>query len=409
MNIISTVPRKGFINALKEREPLRPICAADIISRLPEWIWFPYIPKGMVTILEGEPDQGKSWITCSIASHISNGTPLPGQKHTSPPQKVLMMTQEDDLGVTMRPRLEALGANLSNIFLLDKNFTLDEWGLAQIDTLMRSMVITILVLDPMTKYMGGKIDMYRPNETDMVMSPLVQAARDTECAILLVRHLRKSKSGNAKDNGIGSINILGSARSVVQVSQLANGTKVMTHIKHNISAQGPSLTYSTEGNTFKWGEELGMEDSAVQKKVSTNPRAYGAEKARAFLRTTLKDGPVWVAEVLARGADEGISKITLERAKVGVVVSQKDGQKWVWRLVEDEQVEGDQEAGSGCGEDRGDVQHSPVISEGVAGTNGVGDEEEGGPTREGGELSPELQALLDTMNAKLATTQRAVN
>lgn len=408
MNPVSTKPKEGFKMPEPAPDPphnFHPILASDVVSRVPEWVWFPYIPKGMVTILEGEPDQGKSWITCSIAAHISNGTPLPGQTHPSPPQKVLMMTQEDDLGFTMRPRLEKLGANLSNIYLMDGYVTVSEDSLARLDEFMRSMFITIVVMDPMTKYMGGKIDINRANETDMMMGPLVRAARDTECAILLVRHLRKSKGANAKDNGIGSINIIGSARSVLQVSENADGEKIMTHIKHNISAEGPSIRYSTEDNDFKWGEMIG----SVKRKVSTKPRS-SLEQARAFIRTTLRDGPVDSRELMARAKDEGISMVTLDRAKVGLAVSQKDGQKWVWRLEEDEQAQGDQEAGAECGGVGESCPEIPEASEGHIEEHSTEDEEGGSPaSTSGNPLSPELQALLDTMNAKLSQNQRLVS
>lgn len=299
----------------------------DVEPEEVNWVWYPYLPAGKLIMLEGDPGLGKSWISCDISSRVSTGAPFPGQTQSRPPGRALILSAEDGLGETIRPRLEKLGANMHNVFASDEHFTLDDRGISALEYTMSKVEATIVFLDPIVGYMGTQIDMHRANEVRGLMAKLHQIAKRTGSAVIAVRHLRKGGGGKAIYNGIGSIDFTAAARSALQVGMTKGGKTYMAHIKHNLSPEGPTLAYEIEDNVFKWKGELEFIPEE-KPKTSTKARA-GLEQ---FLFDLLKDGPQPASRVLELAHAHGWSTGTVQKIKTGLVHSRKQGKEWLWEL-----------------------------------------------------------------------------
>ena len=322
---------------------------ADVQPEEIRWLWYPYIPAGKLSSIEGDPGLGKSWITCAIATAIANGLALPGQRHPMRPQKVLMASAEDGLADTVVPRLQAFDADLDNIFAIEDNFTLNRQGIDTLEETMKEFAAAIVFIDPLVAYLGGKVDINRANEVRDVMKQMARAAENTGAAVVTVRHLRKGSGGKSIYRGLGSIDFTAASRSVLYVEQSPEGLKLVRHIKCNYAPKGKAIAYSlTEGEPipgtdrytigeFKWGE---FTDDPEQVEISTRPRAL--VKAQEFLHDLLRPGRVESTEVYDAAMKAGISLSTLNRAKKGLALSVKDGDNWYWELVGAEGTEGEQ-------------------------------------------------------------------
>lgn len=337
MPTVITAPNPNWTPREHIEKPHKPIVfhkLIDVEAEEVRWTWYPYIPAGKLTMLEGDPGQGKSWITCALAADLSAGRALPGAT-AMPPQKVLMLSAEDGLGDTIRPRIDALQGNMNNIFVSDDFFILDPQGVKDMEELMRATAATIVFMDPIVAYMGAKVDMHRANEVRGLMTALAEAAKRTGTAIVAVRHMRKSGTNGGKGkaiySGIGSIDFTAAVRSVLQVEETKSGKKYLYHAKHNLTPKGPSLAYNFEGGAFSWAGILSRdEENGNAPAVNTKSRAVA--KAEQFLHDMLRDGPVSAATLLEAAAKQGISLNSLNRAKPGLAISRKTPDGWVWEL-----------------------------------------------------------------------------
>ena len=332
---ISTTPNPHFQSpAPPKHKPLTYHRLADVEAEEVKWLWYPYIPAGKLSLLEGDPGQGKSWITCALAADLSCGRALPGQKEALPPQKVLMLSAEDGLGDTIRPRIEGLAGNMNNIYVSDDYFILDPQGVKDLEDLMRTTAATIVFMDPIVAYMGGKIDMHRANEVRGLMTALAEAAKRTGTAVVAVRHLRKGgtdgKVGKAIYSGIGSIDFTAAVRSVMQVQESKSGNKYMYHAKHNLTPKGDALGYTFKDGHFEWTGPVGQEVLEEESKVSTRPKQVAL--AEQFLFDVLKSGPVSAITLHEQAAEHGISAQAIQRAKKGIAFSRRTSDGWVWYL-----------------------------------------------------------------------------
>ncbi len=338
-------PDWGAANTKPKRSKPRRSPALQLSSVEPEevrWLWRPYIPYGMVTLIEGDPGLGKSWITMAIAAAISAGTSLPGQS-AMPPQKVLILNAEDSLSHTVVPRLISLGADRDNIYAVADFAMLDPEGLVSLESYLREVAATIIFIDPLVAYLGSKMDMHRANEVRTIMAGLYRLAEKTGCAIIAVRHLRKAAGGKAIYRGIGSIDFSAAVRSVLAVEETKSGATVIFHIKSNLAQKGPSIAYSLAEETedidefgrpimvskFEWGGTYDGPDRVVNV-----PKML--DKAVDFLKDYLSAGHVSAVDVFEAAQVAQISTGTLKRAKKGLVRSFREDDVWYWELLRTE-------------------------------------------------------------------------
>lgn len=317
---VSITPKKKFT--------LKATQLSQVEYKETKWLWYPYIPAGAITLLFGNGGMGKSWITCSIAADLSQGRALPGMDRPLPPQKILMVSAEDDPGRIILPRMAALNANMDNIFVSEQQFILDEAGIRALEDAMAEYAATILFIDPLVSYLGSKIDMNKSNESRSMMGPLGEAAKRTGTAVVVVHHERKDSKGKAQHRAMGSADFTNSVRSALLVDEAKGGTRYMNHVKHNWSSQGASLAYLIDGDVFQWDGLF--DDIEPAPRISTNSLK---SKAQAWLINYLKDGPVPSKDVFAAALAAGFTERTLTRAKMGAARSKKlpDGE-WLWEL-----------------------------------------------------------------------------
>lgn len=319
MNISTTSKKQFKLHA-------RPLSQVEFQETI--WLWYPYIPAGAITLLFGNGGMGKSWITCKIAADLSQGRVLPGQHKPLPPQKILMVSAEDDPGRIILPRMAALEANMDNIFVSEQAFVLDEGGIRALEQAMGDYSATILFIDPLVSYLGGKMDINKSNESRAMMGPLGEAAKRTGTAVVVVHHERKDTGGRAQHRAMGSADFTNAVRSALLVDESKAGTRFMNHVKHNWSSKGSSLAYTIDGDVFRWDGVYEAADEGAH--ISTTSRR---SEAREWLTVFLSDGPKSATQVLEAGMALGYSERTLTRAKVGLARSRKlPSGMWLWEL-----------------------------------------------------------------------------
>ena len=165
-------------------EKTKIICIDDIQSREVDWLWYPYIPYGKVTIVQGDPGEGKTSFALALIALLTTGQPLPEQERDGEPVSVIYQTAEDGLADTIKPRLESYGADCKKVLVIDDT----EVGLTLSDKRLEEAVnetgAKLVVLDPIQAYLGRDVDMHRANEVRPVFKRLCAMAEKTGCAVL---------------------------------------------------------------------------------------------------------------------------------------------------------------------------------------------------------------------------------
>jgi hypothetical protein len=333
-----------------EPSPVR--CLADIAPQAVSFLWEPYLPLGKLTLLEGDPGQGKSWLAAAIAAAGSRGRGLPGLGDFTP-FRTLFLTAEDGLPDTLRPRLESLGADCGAVFACDQPLALDlETGLATLAQALATFAPRLLVVDPLVAFLGRATDIYRANEVRSVLAPLVKLVEKHGCALLAIRHLNKAKLGRTLYAGQGSIDFTAAARSVLLAGSAAEDADAhaLIHIKSNLAPHGPALAYHLLP-AFLWQGPSRLTANDLLAAAAPADEASAEDEARTFLRSTLAGpDPLPARLVLNAARDAGISQRTLKRAKrkEGVRTTRRGfgaGSTWLWSLpetgAEAEQMDGD--------------------------------------------------------------------
>jgi len=318
-------------------------CMADIQAEAVDWLWKSYIPKGKVTLVEGDPGIGKSWVSLAIATAVSLGKGLPGQELTEP-ANVVIASAEDGLGDTIRPRLDAMGADVNRIFAIDGALTLDKDGFALLESYLERVRPALLIIDPLVAYLGADIDIHRANETRAVMAQLARLAEKFGVATLAIRHLTKGGMSKAIYRGLGSIDFTAACRSVLLAGRDAENpqSRALVQTKSNLAPAGPSIGYELREGGLYWTGESSLTAAQILA-ADSGARASELDEAVAFLKDELTEGPVPAKDVYRDAEDIGIARRTLERAKAQAgIITRRQGEKgkkgsgaWVWELPAD--------------------------------------------------------------------------
>ena len=326
---------KGVRSYLPKNQPeLKLISLEDVAVEPVRWLWYPYIPLGKLSIIHGDPAEGKTTLALWIAAACSRGLALPGGEN-SEPLTVLYQTAEDGLGDTIKPRLLESKADLQKIYTIDET----DFPLSMLDHRIGEAIqdtqAQLMILDPLQAYLGEKVDMNRANEVRTVMKGLTQVANQTGCAIILVGHLNKSQTANSAQRGLGSMDFRAAARSVLLVGRLKNDRdiRVMVHDKSSLAPEGNSRAFSLENGTLHWQE--GYETLTADELLSGAARGNKVALAEDLIREQLAGGqPVLANEIYQLAKDAGISRRTVEMAKRNMpdVTARKMRNCWAWSL-----------------------------------------------------------------------------
>jgi hypothetical protein len=335
------------------------VSLTDVAAREVQWLWPGRVPLGKLTLLDGDPGLGKSAITLDLAARVSRGGALPDDSRgdVREPAGVVLLCREDGLGDTVRPRLEAVGADLARVTAITGMPT--PTGLREVrlredwQALAREVVrvgARLLMIDPLMAYVERGVNLYRDQDARWALAPLVMLAEMGEVAVVAVRHLTKGGGVNPLYRGGGSIGIVGVARSGLLVAaDPADATgerRVLAVAKGNLAADVPSLGFTLEqaGGSgalrVVWQgpvEQTAASLLAARQDAERPPRRDLLGAARAYLEATLAAGPRPAREVLEAAERAGLGVRTLRRAKAEMgVVALKRGAEWWWAIPESE-------------------------------------------------------------------------
>lgn len=305
---------------------LQLINMSDVEATAVQWLWYPYIPFGKLTIMQGDPGEGKTHLILAVTAQLTKGEALP-QAEPMLPANVIYQTAEDGLSDTIKPRLEMVGADCSRVLVIDESKETLSLSDARIREAIEQTNAKLLILDPLQAYLGANVDMHRANEIRPVFHKLGQVAEETGCAVVIIGHMNKggTKSGY---RGLGSIDITAAARSVLVVGKSPQdpNTRIMAHSKSNLAPAGASIAFEL-GDSFRF---LGKSSITVDEllgfeQVKRNP----LEEAKSLLLSMLSDGRQESKVIFEEAQQRGISERTVKTAKKELgIESLQEGKKW---------------------------------------------------------------------------------
>jgi len=336
------------------------VAASEVETKPIEWLWRGRIPRGKLTIFDGDPGLGKSVVTMDIAARVSTGRGFPDGSPCAP-GNVLILNLEDESADTIVPRLKAHGADLSRVFILPGEVP-DEDGKARAVEIPRDLPLlegavvehgaVLLILDPIMTMLSG--DANKDQDARKALTPVKEVSGRTGVSVIGVRHLNKSLGLKAIQRGSGNMGLIGVARAGSFFAEHPDDEdlRVMAAHKSNLAEKPPSLAYSLvpwaidpEIVRVEWKGTTEHDANSISAAPATPAEKTKQEEARDFLRDFLRDGPRWQEEVKQAAHRQLISYATLRIAKGQLRVrSERIGTEgWQWALPED--PEGDKEEG----------------------------------------------------------------
>ena len=310
-----------------------------------DWLLYPFIPFGKVTIVQGDPGEGKTTMVLQIIAKLTKGEAvLPSGSDESAleektmvlePVNVIYQTAEDGLGDTIKPRLLSAGADCSRVMVIDDN----DQALTMMDARLEEAIIQtkarLVVLDPIQGFLGTDVDMHRANEIRPLMKRVAVLAEKYHCAIILIGHMNKNSNGKSSYRGLGSIDFQAAARSVLIVGRIKDEPeiRVVCHVKSSLAPEGKSIAFRLDKDTgFEW---IGEYDISADDLLSGDNRGKKIHEAKEFLKEILVSGSVAQTKVAEEAESRGIKKKTLWNAKKELEIdSVKIGNQWFWMLPE---------------------------------------------------------------------------
>ena len=266
------------------RTELQMIKMSEIQSQEVAWLWFPFIPYGKLTIVQGDPGDGKTTLVLNIAAKLSKGEGLDSKMKLTEPLNVIYQSAEDGLADTVKPRLEAAGANCENISAIDESIKSLSMIDERLETAIKRTDARVLILDPIQAYLGGTMDMNRANEARDMTKRLSLLAEKYKCAILLIGHMNKAGGNKAAYRGMGSIDFFAVARSVLLVGRIEGepDLRAVVQIKNNLAAFGHSKAFRLTETGFEWIGDYEITADEVLGGIA--PKVNKLEQAKKMLR-----------------------------------------------------------------------------------------------------------------------------
>jgi putative DNA primase/helicase len=325
---------------------------SEIKPEVLKWLWPGRIPLGKLTLLIGDPGLGKSLVTINIAARISRGSNFPDGERCEVGD-VIFLSAEDDAADTIRPRLDAAGADVARIHTLEgmrvtladnsiaeRAFNL-ETGIATLeDAIARIPSVRLIIIDPISAYLGGA-DSNTNAEVRGLLSPLATLAAKYGVAVLCVTHLRKS-AGAAVHRAIASIAFAAAARAVWAVASdpADQERRLMLAVKQNLGPNVGGLAFRVETRDglprLDWeAGTVNLNANDVLSAVEDREDQSARREAEAWLTELLAEGAVPAQKIKTEAKEAGISWITVGRAKESLaVLAEKSSYRagWEWRL-----------------------------------------------------------------------------
>jgi len=348
--------RNGLFDGLEDLPWVKAQKLADVSPERIEWLWHGRIPLGKLTVLDGDPGLGKSTIALDLAARVSTGRPMPGETITRPPAGVVLLSAEDGLADTIRPKLDAAGADPERVVAVTGVLAGD--GIYRLPTLPNDLPwiaqeigkisARLVIVDVFMAYLDGAVNAHRDQDVRGALAQLAAVAEQTGAAFLVLRHLNKSAGGAAIYRGGGSIGIVGAARSALLVGRdpADEARLVLAVNKSNLAPIAPSLAYrivdSGGVGRVEWEGVTSLTASQLLAAPVDDGERTALDAAIQVLRDILAAGPVPARDARRQAREAGVSDATLRRAKdaAGVIIRKvgrpgETGQHWAWSLPED--------------------------------------------------------------------------
>ena len=298
-----------------ETEELVPmLCYEDIEQTSVEWLWFPYIPFGKLTIVQGNPGEGKTYFAMMLTAACTNRKLFPNMEDIEP-FNVIYQTAEDGMGDTIKPRLVEAGANLSKVMVIDDSEEALTLSDDRIEKAVRQNHVRLVIIDQVQAFIGADVDMNRANEVRPVFRKLGMIAEKTGCAIVLIGHLNKSSGTQSTYRGLGSIDIMAAVRSLIFIGKVRKDptTRVLIHEKSSLAPPGETMAFKLgDEEGFRWvgayeisADELldGKEGKATETKL---------ERGTKLIKELLADKKeISIRELDEKAKEQGISGRTM--------------------------------------------------------------------------------------------------
>jgi len=309
---------------------------STVTARKVDWLWYPYIPLGKITILQGDPGDGKTTLVLNIAALLSNGMPMPESNIKTSRAKIIYQSAEDGAEDTLKPRLISAGADCSQIAFIDESETELTFNDHQIEDVINKIGAHLLVLDPLQAYLSDNGEMNRADGIRPIMKRLTVIAERTGCAILIIGHMNKASGSKGIYRGLGSIDITAAARSVLLVGRLKSNPsiRVMAQLKNSLAEEGNPIAFEINNNsTVRW---IGEYNISVDELLNgEEPQNYGRKlfEATGKLKSLLRDRETPCEQIYVTLRNMGISKRSVDRAKKNLEIkSIKHADGWYWSL-----------------------------------------------------------------------------
>ncbi len=299
-----------------------------------DWIWYPYLARGELTLMEGDPGLGKSYIMQAVTGHIIDGKLLPSpQKLPAVKGRVAYFDLENSAGSVTKKRL--LWNKFSNLKFLaqeERPFSIDDPDtVEEVMEALEKFKPTLIVFDTLNTYIG-KADAFKGHEAQQAIASFREMAKRFNCAVVVLRHLTKSTKERALYRGQGSIAFAGMARVVISVGKLKDDTTAFAVTKFNLGPKPPALSYEIgklpdkgkefNRSYFEFGEYMeGITSDDLVNDNNEKSEFPNRDEASAFLKDLLKDGPMHVSRIEVKAEKTSIAWRTVQRAakELGVV------------------------------------------------------------------------------------------
>jgi len=333
---------------------------SDIQSVPISWLWKGRMALGKLTMIVGDPGLGKSLVTIALATHISRGSPFPVDGFKPPLGDVILLSAEDDPADTIKPRLEAMGADCAHVHIMEAVQEISTEGettqhifsfkrdIKALEDLLLSMPnCHLVIIDPVSAYLDGT-DSNKNSDIRGLFTPLTELASRHKIAIVLVSHLNKNSGENALYRTTGSLAFIATVRSAYLVTKDKNNPerRLLMPLKNNIAKDNTGLAYSileAENNQpiIAWeSEPITITAEEALAIPESNDERTETDEAVDFLLDLLANGAVKADECQTKARQAGIGKKPLRtaREKLGIKPKKssafKDGY-WEWSLPED--------------------------------------------------------------------------
>ena len=307
---------------------------SNVIPKEVEWLWYPYIPLGKLTVIQGDSGDGKSTFVLNVIAQLTSGQPMPDGFVPTCSRVAVYQCAEDGIADTIKPRLEQAGAKCDQVaYIVDDDIALTlEDG--RIETVIQETGASVFIVDPIQAFIPPESDMFSATKMRSILRKLAVTAEKYRCAVILIGHMNKGTGANPLYRGLGSIDIAAIARSVLMISRDEDNPalRYMFPIKSSLASEGPTIAFSFKASGgIEWHGQYEINTSELIERSTVQKSKR--EKARAKLLQVLKNKDRPAKEVYFMLAQIGVGSRTVEKAKKELQIeTYRSGDCWFWRL-----------------------------------------------------------------------------